>query len=138
MKKSDIFRLRKLVTLQQQAAALSYKKALAEQQALRQTATDLIRESYSRLEDNAASTISAGDLRAIDQYRMRLRSRAHSLLEGAAELESSIEALRSKTTVTLGREAAMEKLVHGALKKLRAEANEREEASREQIVLEDY
>lgn len=137
MKKNDIFRLRKLLMLQQQAAALNYKKSLADQRALRQRAADLVCQSYSRVHDTV-DTPSAGDLRAINQYRRSLRNRAQSLLAAASTLDEPIESLRAKTTVALGREAAMEKLMRMAKKEMRVQANEQEEQSREQIVLRNY
>ena len=137
MKRTDIFRLRKLLMLKQQAAALNYKKSLTDREALRQRATDLARRSYSR-DPDVADAPSAGDLHAANRYRLSLRNRAQSLLEAAMSLDGPIEHLRAKTTVALGREVAMERLMRAAKKEIRQQAGEREEASREQIVLKDY
>ena len=137
MKKEDIFRLRKLLTLQQQAASLKYKKTLGDQKALRQRATDLVRQSYARTEQDGDEP-TPGDLRAMNNYRTNLRTQAQSMQAAAALLDEPIENLRAKTTVALGREAAMEKLTQIARNEVRAQANEREEISREQLVLRNY
>lgn len=136
MKKSDVKTLSKLFTLKQQAASLKYKQRLTEQQHLFEEAARCLRESYiTQIDSTEAPT--AGDLIAETRYRKSLRERSARLIIAAHSLDEMIAELRANTRMALTREAAMERLTVEVEKQTRAEANGRDETSREQMILID-
>ncbi len=137
MKRRDILRLSELLALKQQAASLKYRKQLAEQQRLYDEAARYARDSLALIFDEDSEPTAAA-LVAANRFRKSLRNKSEQLIAAAHSLDEMIDGLRTNTREALTREAALESLLTELKKKIRAEANSRDEELREQNTLTDY
>ncbi len=134
MKKNDILKLSQLLSLKQQAASLKYRKRLAEQQRLHDEAARLMRDSLNPALHERREP-AAGDLIVANRFRKSLRKKSEQLTAAAHSLDDMVDALRANTREALTREAALERLLTDLKKKIRADANNRDEDLREQNTL---